>query len=426
MRTKLTERRAASLNPKDRAYQCHDTEIRGFFLRIEPTGTRSWFLDYRNSKGRRRRYRIGAYPAVTADIARALAKAAAGKVANGEDVQSEKTEAAKEAARQRSQTLGAFLERHYRAYALSHLKSGAFQLARLEADFSSCLAKPMPSINRWWAESWRRDRLREGLKATTINRRIQRLHAVLSRATAMGLLDSHPLAGLKPLKTDRRGRVRFLSPDEERRLRKALLRREEDLRAARRRHIEWREKRGLTGIPSHLGAFADRLRPIVLLALNTGLRRGEMLGLRWGDVDLKQKAVCVRGEGAKNGQTRWVPLNTEAHSVLELWSQQQIDQAGVLVFPAPDGQKTHRVDKAWRVIMDRAGIQDFRFHDLRHHFASRLAQSGVDLNVIRELLGHSDLAMVLRYAHLNPNRLAWAVEQVQLADCGRVVGFQRG
>ena len=71
-----------------------------------------------------------------------------------------------------------------------------------------------------------------------------------------------------------------------------------------------------------------------------------------------------------------------------------------------------RVDRAWRRLRKWADLQNFRFHDLRHHFSSRLVQSGVPLNTVRELLGHSDTAMVLRYAHLSPDHFADVVEKV--------------
>jgi len=82
------------------------------------------------------------------------------------------------------------------------------------------------------------------------------------------------------------------------------------------------------------------------------------------------------------------------------------------VFPGAGGQRLKRIDRTWQRLCKRAALQGFRFHDLRHHFASRLVQSGVDLNTVRELLGHADITMVLRYAHLSPDRLATAVEKV--------------
>jgi integrase len=166
-------------------------------------------------------------------------------------------------------------------------------------------------------------------------------------------------------------------------------------------------------VPRRTEEFVDYLRPVVLVALNTGLRRGEILQLEWKDVDLDSKWVTVSGAIAKNGQTRRLPLNAEAAAILQAWRQFRSRRASAArVFPGSDGDGLQRIDKAWRSLIEIAGIENFRFHDLRHHFASRLVRSGIDLNTVRELLGHADISMVLRYAHLPPGRPATAVERV--------------
>jgi integrase len=128
-------------------------------------------------------------------------------------------------------------------------------------------------------------------------------------------------------------------------------------------------------------------------------------------VDLDAKWLRVDGATAKNGQTRRVPLNTEALAIFEAWRNGASD-AEPHVFPGVEGKRLKRIDRTWQRLCRRAELQGFRFHDLRHHFASRLVQSGIDLNTVRELLGHADITMVLRYAHLSPDRLATAVEKV--------------
>ncbi|HEY5972303.1 MAG TPA: site-specific integrase [Pseudoxanthomonas sp.] len=138
--------------------------------------------------------------------------------------------------------------------------------------------------------------------------------------------------------------------------------------------------------------------------LNTGLRRGELLSLFWNDVDLVGKMITVRAERAKSGRQRHVPLNIEALGVLTRWRGQCDDRPGIF---QPNDVKT-----AWVKLLGRAKITNCRFHDLRHHFASRLVTKGVDLNTVRELLGHADIKMTLRYAHLAPDHLAAAVEKL--------------
>jgi len=105
-------------------------------------------------------------------------------------------------------------------------------------------------------------------------------------------------------------------------------------------------------------------------------------------------------------------------TILEAWLRQAVrSAANPYVFPGVNGSALTTITKSWGSLRKAAALRDFCFHDLRHHFASRLVQSGVDLNTVRELLSHADLKMVLRYAHLAPGGLASAVEKV-----ARVVG----
>jgi integrase len=109
--------------------------------------------------------------------------------------------------------------------------------------------------------------------------------------------------------------------------------------------------------------------------MNTGLRRGEVVKLRWGSVDFNRRLLTVEGRNAKNRQTRHVPLNDEAVSVLRNWREQS--GTGARAFRVATGFRT-----AWGKVLKRARISNFRWHDLRHHFASRLVQQGVPLNTV--------------------------------------------
>lgn len=149
----------------------------------------------------------------------------------------------------------------------------------------------------------------------------------------------------------------------------------------------------------------DHLSPAVLLSMNTGLRRGELLALLWTDINFHEKRLTVRGAAAKTGDTRHIPLNDEALTVLEDWRRDSREWERV--FPVTTSFKT-----AWSALLERARITRFRWHDLRHHFASRLVQVGVPLTTVRELLGHGSLTMTLRYAHLAPNQTRDAVSKL--------------
>lgn len=177
-------------------------------------------------------------------------------------------------------------------------------------------------------------------------------------------------------------------------VREARLRRERD--SANR----WRQIRGYPPLPD-LSAlpFADRLKPLVLVSINTGARRGELFKKRWQDVNLDQEVLTIRAANAKSGKIRHIYLNAELAAVLKGWKEISPDTSG-LVFPSEDGAMLTNVKRSWAGALTAAKIEAFRWHDLRHHFASKLAMAGVDLNTIRELSGHSSYAMTLRYAHL--------------------------
>jgi integrase len=140
------------------------------------------------------------------------------------------------------------------------------------------------------------------------------------------------------------------------------------------------------------------LYPVVILALSTGMRRGEILNLKWNDVDLDRGAILL--QTTKNGERRFVPLVGIA---LELLKSRHTNQfANSLVFPAPHSpSKPIDIRSAWENALEKARISNFRFHDLRHTAASYLAMNQASLLEIGTLLGHKTVQMTKRYAHLS-------------------------
>lgn len=377
-----------------------DTKLRGFVLRCRATGTHS----YRVNLGRGRWYTIAPVDQLTPAEAREQArKKLAGATLGGDPI------AEKKAARA-TLTLKAFLAGHYEPWALEHQKRGKETVQRLRTVFENFLPGRLSDLTPWTVEKWRTTRLRETqAKTTTVNSQVTMLKAAVAKAVAWGLLPTHPLQGVKAIKTDKTGRVRYLSPAEEKRLRAALKARDHKRRARRERANKWRRARGYALWPVD---NADHLTAIVLLALNTGLRKGEIFGLRWSDVDLGREQLTVRGEGAKSGQTRYLPLNSEAVTTLRAWQKATDDPTGYVFNGRDEGEPLDDVKKAWLPLVKAAKVEHFTFHDLRHTFASKLVMAGVDLNTVRELLGHGDIKMTLRYAHLAPEHKAAAVAKL--------------
>ena len=407
MAVKLTKRAVEALkpDPSGKPYDMRDEDVSGFLVRVEASGRKTFFLDYRLA-GRRNRFKLGTYPAVSADGARELAKVAAGDVAKGIDLQARKKAERLATQRAKQSTLSAFLER-YETWETTHRK--VRHATRVRSVFpAEWQTKPLDALDTWKLESWRRDARKDGKQATTVNRDIAALKAVLSKALDWGVIDKHPLARVKPLKTDPIGRVRFLTGDEEKRLREALRDRDVEMRARRARFNEWRIERRQEALEPYPEPYADHLEPLVLLLLNTGMRFGEASQLRHSDVNLKDRLITVRGEGAKSGRTRVIPMNLESHRILSAIAGKPDDY----VFPGDDGARLTTVKKSWSALLKVAGITDFRIHDLRHSFASRVKRGGADLYAVQRLLGHSSPVMTQRYAHLQPDDLRAAVEKL--------------
>jgi integrase len=220
------------------------------------------------------------------------------------------------------------------------------------------------------------DGTERSVTSATVNREYAFLRRVFNVAIRDDKASSNPVSKLTTLR-EPSGRTRYLLDDEEDRLMKAL--------------------------PSD----ADRDRVIVLL--HTGFRRAELLGLRWRDVDLKGGVLTI--PKAKNGEARHVPLTSTVRTILS--RQPRSLDGSALVFPNSEGHRDLRwAKKTVPSALRAAQIENFRFHDLRHTFASRLAMEGVDPMTIRELMGHKSMAMTLRYSHLSPGHRRTAIERL--------------
>ena len=415
MRAKLSSRTIQALRPCDKPFEVVDSELKGFLLRVQPSGAMTYYFSYRNGQGRRGRYRIGNSDSLSPAQARDQATLLSARVVAGEDIQSQKKHERRMAQQAKSQTLDGFLIHQYEPWATSQRKSGTATVKRIRSNFEHLIKRPLVDINLWVIEKWRSEELKRGKAKTTINRDITTLKACLSKAVEWEVLAENPLQKLTPLRTEGSSRARHLTATEETALRNVLIERDQRLRENRVSGNAWRRARHQAVLPDlSTVAFADYLQPMVLLTLNTGLRRGEVLQLRWADVDLLQRELIVRGDNAKSGKTRHIPLNNEALTTLQQWRSDSTSTEWV--FAGHDGERMQAVKTSWTGVLRSAAIIDFRWHDLRHHFASRLVMNGVDLNTVRELLGHSDLAMTLRYAHLSPEHKADAVARLCDSD----------
>ena len=157
------------------------------------------------------------------------------------------------------------------------------------------------------------------------------------------------------------------------------------------------------------------LGDIILFNLHTGLRQDELLSLTWDRVDMIRKTILIKD--TKNGKPRTIPLNKIALDILKRKAKITSFKSKI-IFHSERGTKIdkHNLRRTFVIAMERAGIEDFTFHGLRHTFATRLAQSGVDLYKISKLLGHKDIKTTQRYAHHCPDSLRDGVEVLE-TDC---------
>jgi len=397
---KITRDVVRGLEPRQRLYEIRDAELNGLILRVYPSGRMVYVAQF----ARGRRTTVGRADVLTPSDARAKAQQILADAAKGIDPAEDKRRA-------KSPTLSEYLDGEYGEWAEQHYSDGDATVRRLKATFPDLLKVRLQEITPWHVEKWRTARQKKGVPVATTNRQLNQLKAVFKKASELGgPLYSNPLAGAaKMKKVDSKAIVRYLSDAEEVRLMAAIDARESKLCRQRRSANKWRANRGYKLLPSLSSGRADHLKPMVIVSLNTGVRQGELFNLKWADIDFDTAMLTVRGEGAKSGQTRHVPLNDVALAALKTWGR---GEATDYVFPGENGARLTNVRTAWAKVLEVAKVTGFRWHDLRHTFASRLVIAGVDLNTVRELLGHADMKMTIRYAHLAPHVKVDAVSRL--------------
>ncbi len=378
---------------RSKPFEIYDSRLSGFTLRVQPSGVRSYYARF----GRNRRVALGHAGSIEPDEARERCQIVLGNVAHGRHP-------LHGLGGTDGITLGVFIANTFTTWVqASRPRTAADTLEKLYRHFRTWYPEPLTAITVERVEAWKVRCLNEGRNPVTVVRDLYTLSSVLRRAVKAGELTENPVRRVDKPRVDRRGKVRFLDQAEEARLRQALKARDEEMRNRRTVANDRRETRHQR-LLSPLMHFGDHLTPAVLLSMNTGLRRGESLKLRWSSVDFNRRLLTVEGRNAKNRQTRHVPLNEEAVNVLRNWREQA--GTGARVFDVVGFQT------AWETVLKRARISKFRWHDLRHHFASRLVQQGVPLNTVRDLLGHGSVGMSLRYAHLAPDQRREAVAKL--------------
>jgi integrase len=386
--TKLTEVFIQSIGAPGKRIKVRDTTVPGLFLRVSANGkSKVFYVDYRTHGSRKRRfYKIGAAGSIALSAAKAEARKILGEVADRRDPAKERAEERAEAAKAEVRTLQAYLDGEYWTRHLSHQRTGKATQKRIRAAWRPFLGLDMEKLTPARLASYRARRLKEdGASKSSLNRDRTALLALLNAAVADGLLSVNPIAKFKPLKLEDDERVRYLGEADP---------------AERERFMAAVER-----APEYFAVM-------VKLALLTGMRRGEIFSLTWQNVDLAGGKLTVRASAAKSQRKRVIQLPPAAIDLLKGWRKAHADVVDIklhVFLNSATGKPYTDIKFRWQALCRDAKIADFRFHDLRHDYASRLVQSGVDLYTVQKLLGHSSIEMTQRYAHLSDKGLQDAV-----------------
>ena len=235
--------------------------------------------------------------------------------------------------------------------------------------------KYLYSITPVMIERYKADRL-QSVTPATVNRELACLKYMYTKAIEWGYVKTNLAKKVKLLK-EPPGRLRYLKPEE---------------------------------VDALLKVSANHIRPIVVTALNTGMRKSEILNLKWKEVDLGNRKIVVAN--SKNNEKRVIPINNTLYKEFSTLTRNPENE---YVFPGKDGLPVGDIKKAFLGAIKRAKIVDFRFHDLRHTFGSQMVMQGVDIRTVQQVMGHKTIKMTMRYSHLSPEYVQEAMMRLDNA-----------
>jgi integrase len=410
---RLGRRSISSLPAVGKATIFYDAELKGFGIKVSPTGARSWLVEYRPGEGGRRvtkrRMVIGTPATLTPEKAREAAEKLLAQVKLGGDPAAERAKA------RRADTVNDILDAYIKEHATPHLKASSADLLAIYFDKhirpvlghkkSTAVAKAdVASLHRTIGKK----------QAVTANRAVVALKAAYNHALEHGSIPEttkNPAAGIKLF--EEQPRERYLTDEELQRLGDTL--REAETtglphvvdQTKKSKHARKLENR-FTKVDQHAAAA-------IRLLLFTGCRLREILHVRWSEYDAGRGLLFL--PTSKTGR-KTVVLSAPAIAILDT-----LPRIGTYVIaPESAGQKDerprHDLNRPWRAIRKHAGIEDVHIHDLRHSFGAVGAGSGLGLPIIGRLLGHTQATTTARYSHvaIDPAKRAADLIAGQIAD----------
>lgn len=398
---RLTKKLADSVAPKQKIEFYYDIELKGFSLKVHPSGEKRWCVEYRPGSGGRRsikrRIVIGSNTAVTAEQARTSARKILAAVALGEDP------AANRKSGREMPTFRDFAGRYLTEEADAKLKPRTVANYRIYLNKHASPVIGSLKLDQVKTPDVARLHRRIGItRPMTANRIVECIGSVYRYAKTCGLVDQdvNPASHIEAFREQRR--ERFLSTEE-------LSRLGESIREAETVGIPWiidMTKRNAKHIPKRRVTTIDQHAAAALrLLILTGARLREVLNLRWEYVDIERGLLFL--PDSKTGR-KTIVLNAPASLILA-----QLPRGSEFVIAGDDPAKPrHDLNRPWRLVARRAGLQSVRLHDLRHTHASFGAAAGLGLPIIGKLLGHAQPATTARYAHLDADPLRRASDRI--------------
>ncbi|MBJ3764599.1 tyrosine-type recombinase/integrase [Maribius pontilimi] len=380
--TKITKRTVDAAFPRDKEFFVWDQALKGFGFRVYPSGRKVYLTQFR-ADGRLRRVNIGVHGTVTAEIARTEAMRVLSEVRLGENPASHRDRL------KASPTVMAFSKRFLEEHVAVHCKASTY--GEYERSIELFINPKLGSLRMTDVRRSDVVGFHQSMKSIPYqaNRSLGVLSVMFTTAYTWGDLEEPLNPCWKVKRFKERKRERYLSPAELARLGKVLMEAHSEPEAAN----------------------------CIRLLLLTGCRLGEIQSLKWEYVDCE--AGLLRLPDSKTG-AKIIPIGAAVFDVLDSIER----QAGnpFVITGRVKGQKLTDMQKPWRRLRARAGLDDVRIHDLRHSFASDALQLGQDLPMIGKLLGHTQVQTTARYAHLKTDAISAAANQVSAAIASSLLG----
>jgi len=340
-----------------------DSVMKGFGIRISPSGRKSFIINWRNNEGRQGRKVIGVHGKITTEQARKLAQKYFYQISLGNEPRRNA---------QANPTFSEFSRMYMDEYSIKHkaVKTFENEIYMLNKHIFPVFGKRrIKDIKKREIEKFHSSF--ENNKSNA-NRILSLVSHIFTKALEWEYIELHPAQGVRRNKEEKRSR--YLSTDEIKRL--------------------------LDVLDDHPNKNTSHALKIILF---TGSRRGEVLGATWNQFNFDKKTWTKPMQKTKQRRTEYIPINDETLSVL---TEMKKTRNSLFLFPS-DSKEGHMLDfkTSWKNICKLAKLEDVRVHDLRHTYASLLINNGISLSVIGRLLGHKEVSTTARYAHLNDETL---------------------